>query len=118
MDKFEIIKNFLLDESVSPEIRRERFNIAWDIRNHLDEVKKSLRQKVFEKVVEKLRNSEVFKDYEKVDKGFLEGKTNGTLWIFKKSWMKGNNIFISYTINCEGKEFFDVNYGIVNEIIG
>ncbi len=112
MDKFEIIKNFLLDESVSPEIRRERFDIAWDIRNHLDEVKKFLRQKVFEKVVEKLRNSEAFKDYEKVDDGFLRGDKWGNFTLYKKAWLLNEKPLLSYAIEMEKYNFYDIYYGI------
>jgi len=112
MDKFEIIKNFLLDESVSPEIRRERFDIAWDIRNHLDEIKKFLRQKVFEKVVEKLRNSEAFKDYEKVDNGFLRGDKRGNFTIYKKEWLLNEKPLLSYAIEMEKYNFYDIYYGI------
>jgi len=49
MDKFEIIKNFLLDESVSPEIRRERFDIAWDIWENFPEIQKNIKYKFWER---------------------------------------------------------------------
>jgi len=113
MDKFEIIKNFLLDESVSPEIRRERFDIAWDIRNHLDEVKKFLRQKVFEKVVEKLRNSEAFRDYEKINECFMEGEKEGTFELYKKNWIINGNPLLGYAIIQESKNFLKLSFGIV-----
>ena len=104
MDKFEILKNFLLDESISPEIRRERFDIAWDIRNHLDEIKHFLRQKVFEMVVEKLSNSEEFKDYEKVDNGFLKGDKEGNFSIYKRTWLINGHFLLSYAIEMEKKQ--------------
>jgi len=112
MDKFEIIKNFLLDESISPEIRRERFDIAWDIRNHLDEIKKFLRQKIFEEVVEKLRNSEEFKDYEKVDNGFLRVDKWGNFTIYKKAWLLNEKPLLSYAIEMGKYNFYDIYYGI------
>ena len=101
MDKFEILKNFLLDESISPEIRRERFDIAWDIRNHLDEIKKLLRHKVFESVVEKLRNIDSFKDYKKIDKGFLKGKKRGSFILYKDEWTISGNPILSYAMEFE-----------------
>ncbi len=56
MDKFEVIKNFLLDESVSPEIRRERFEIAWDIKENFDKVLKKLAYENFiTPLIEKLK---------------------------------------------------------------
>jgi len=112
MDKFEIIKNFLLDENISPEIRRERFEIAWDIRNSLDEVKKLLRRKVFETVVEKLRNIENFKDYKKIDKGFLKGEKWGSFILYKENWVMYNEPIISYAIEMETQKFYNIYYGI------
>jgi len=56
MDKFEIIKNFLLDENISPEIRRERFEIAWDIKENFDKVLEKLAYKNFiNPLIEKLK---------------------------------------------------------------
>ena len=113
MDKFKILKNFLLDESVSPEIRRERFDIAWDVRNHLDEIKQFLRQKVFEKVVEKLSNSEAFKDYEKVNECFLEGEKEGIFELYKENWVVNGKPLMSYGIIQEYRNFLSISYGIV-----
>jgi len=112
MDKFEIIKNFLLDENISPEIRRERFEIAWDIRNSLDEIKKLLRRKVFESVVEKLRNIDSFRDYKKIDKGFLRGEKWGNFILYKENWVMYDEPIISYAIEMEIQKFYNIYYGI------
>jgi len=56
MDKFEIIKNFILDESVSLEIRKERFEIAWDIKEHFSKVLEKLSyEKFINPLIEKLK---------------------------------------------------------------
>ena len=115
MDKFEIIKNFLLDESVSPEIRRERFDIAWDIKNYLDEIKKLLRRKVFESVVKKLRNIDSFKDYKKIDKGFLKGKRWGSFLLYKNEWTISGNPIVSYAMGFEKQDFLNIALGIVKQ---
>jgi len=47
MDKLEIIKKFLLDESISLEIRKERFEIAWDIKEYFDKVLEELAYRKF-----------------------------------------------------------------------
>jgi hypothetical protein len=115
MDKFEVIKNFLLDESVSPEIRRERFEIAWDIRNSLDEIKKLLRRKVFESVVGKLRNIDSFKDYKKIDKGFLKGEKHKGFIIYKESWVVHDEPIIGYAIEMDLNNFYNIYYGIIKQ---
>jgi hypothetical protein len=115
MDKFEVIKNFLLDESVSPEIRRERFEIAWDIKNHFDEITKILRQKVFETVLDKLKKIEDFKSYKKSDLGFLKGDKWGSFILYKDEWTINGNPIVSYAIemeNIKNKNFSGLYYGI------
>ena len=38
----EIIKNYLLDEKIPVEERKERFKIAWDIYTYFDEIRKEI----------------------------------------------------------------------------
>ena len=62
LNKKEIIEKFLFEGNI--EEQKEKFEIAWDIRENLDEIKKEMRRKVLATLVNKIRNSEDFSDYE------------------------------------------------------
>lgn len=47
MEKLEILENFLLEEEVSSEVKKERFEIAWDIWENFGEILKKLAYKKF-----------------------------------------------------------------------
>ncbi|RTZ59554.1 MAG: hypothetical protein DSZ31_03730 [Gammaproteobacteria bacterium] len=84
MDKFEIIKNFLLDENISPEIRRERFEIAWDIKENFDKIKAKLS---LEKVIKPLK--EKFEQY--LNTYTVSRFDYGSIYITKPHWKESKN---------------------------
>jgi len=85
LDRKELIKNFLLDRSISPEERRRRFEIAWDVRKNLETVELKLKQDLILKLKEKLE--EEFKGYEVINNRLIEGDKWGNLLVFKKEWI-------------------------------
>ena len=42
LQKKEIIKNYLLDDRLSVDEKKERFEIAWDIYTYFDEIRKEI----------------------------------------------------------------------------
>ena len=83
-EKKELIKNYLLDEKISEEERKERFEIAWDIEENFERIKFELRQKLIKELKQKIEQSEGFRDYIIINRGLIEGEKYGTLFIFKK----------------------------------
>ncbi len=84
MDKFEVIKNFLLDESVSLEIRKERFEIAWDIKENFDKIKAKFS---LERVIKPLK--EKLEQY--LDTYTVSRFDYGSIYIIKPHWKESKN---------------------------
>jgi len=49
-EKKELIKNYLLDEKISEEERKERFEIAWDIWENFDSIRIEKQREIFLKL--------------------------------------------------------------------
>ena len=115
-EKKEMIKGYLLDENISEEERKERFEIAWDICENFEEIKLSLKQEMLKAFVNKISNSEEFRGYEVHDKGLREGKKYGLLIIFKKDWVLSSNSkigILNYAFEAEQEGIHKNLVGIV-----
>jgi len=114
LQKTEIIKNYLLDERLPVEERKERFEIAWDIWENAEEIKKEMRREVLIALVDKIKSSREFSEYEVKDYGLLEGRKFGTLCIYKNTWLlPGIGVPLSCGIEAEKSDYLDLCLGIV-----
>jgi len=114
LQKKEIIKNYLLDEKVPLEERKERFQIAWDVWENLEEIKKEMRKKVLTTLVNRIKESQEFSEYEVKDDGLLEGQKCKTLCIYKSGWfLPKTGVPLSYAIEAGKYNYFDLYLGIV-----
>jgi hypothetical protein len=108
MNKLEIIKKYLLEgDNV-----KEKFEIAWDIWQYFEKIKLSMRKKVLSELVNKIKNSEEFNDYEVKDEGLLECEKWSPLRIYKKDWVFEGIIPLSYAIESDKNNCFDLYFGI------
>jgi len=118
-EKKELIKNYLLDEKISEEERKERFEIAWDIEENFERIKFELRQKLIKELKQKIEQSEGFRDYIIINRGLIEGEKYGTLFIFKKNWLlspESKNIgILNYAFEAEISGISDLCIGIVKQ---
>jgi hypothetical protein len=111
LNKKEIIEKFLFGGNI--EEQKEKFEIAWDIWENLDEIKKEMRRKVLATLVNKIRNSEDFSDYETINWGLLEGQKKGALGIYKKNWLIDFEApLLSYAIEADRKDYYELYFGI------
>ena len=53
MDKKKIIEEYLFEGT--PEEKKEKFELAWDIMNHFEDIKLSMRESILRKLVEKIK---------------------------------------------------------------
>ena len=117
-EKKEIIKNYLLNEKISEEERKERFEIAWDIWEHFDNIKLNLKQQMLKNFINKIKNSDEFKNYEINDEGLIEGKRFKPLIIFKRDWALSpdNQIgILNYAFEAEQNSIHENCIGIVKQ---
>jgi len=117
-EKKEMIKKYLLDEKISENERKERFEIAWDIWENFEEIKFELRQKLIKELKQKIKQSEEFKDYIVVNRGLIEGEKFGTLCIFKKNWLispESRRGIFNYAFEAEQNLIFQNCIGIVKQ---
>ncbi len=113
MDKVRWLKNFLFDESVSPEERRQRLKLAYFTWEAMDVITFKMRKKVMTLLIDKIRKSEEFSDYKIVDKGLSKGINNRPLCIFRKEWChEDGNPLIYYTLETLRPNILDLLIGI------
>ena len=92
LQKKEIIKNYLLDESLPVDERMERFKIAWDVWENFENIKEDMRRKLANEIVRQLNSKEFAdflqrKDYEMVNLGLeTKGMSGYPIKVFKRSW--------------------------------
>jgi hypothetical protein len=92
LQKKEIIKNYLLDEKIPVEERKERFKIAWDLWENFESIKEDIRRELAVKMVEQLNSDEFLRDYEIKDFGFeTKGKAGCPIIVFKHAWSKNQS---------------------------
>ncbi len=115
LKKKEIIKNYLLGDNLDIEVKLERFEIAWDIWENLEDIKKDMRKKVIETLLNKIECSEDFKEYEIKDHGLLQGLKWAPLRIYKRNWIISElqEIPLSYSIEADKNNYFNIFLGII-----
>ena len=114
LQKKEIIKNYLLDENLPIEERKERFEIAWDVWENVEEIKKEMRREILIALVDKIKNSQEFSGYEVKDGGLLDGQKWKALRIYKSNWFLSEiGIPLCYAIEAGKFNYFDLYLGIV-----
>jgi len=111
LNKKEIIEKFLFEGNI--EEQKEKFEIAWDIRENFDEIKKEMREKVLTTLVSKIKNSEELSNYKISDDGFLEGQKHKPLRVYKKSWYLEVGAPLSYGIEADESNYCEISIGIV-----
>ena len=117
-EKKEVIKNYLLDEKISEEERKERFEIAWDIGENFKDIKFELKQKFIKELKQKIEQSEEFKNYKVVNRGLIEGDRYGKLIVFRKTWSltpEGNIGILNYAFEAGISGISDICIGIVKQ---
>ncbi len=93
LQKKEIIKNYLLDETLPIGERKERFGIAWDVWESFESIKEDIRKALAIKIVEALRSDKFLRsNYEIKNFGFeTKGKAGCPIVVFKHFWRKNQN---------------------------
>jgi hypothetical protein len=118
MNKIEMITKIIFKEDdlskvkfpVNEEIK-QHFEIAWDIAENFEEIKKNIRKLLFNKLIKKLK--EKYYNFEIINLGFTEGTTYGDLLIFPKNWIiVENKLLIYYTLEWEKNNYKELGYGI------
>lgn len=109
MEKKNLIKNYLLDES--------RFKIAWDIWRNFGYILFELKQDTLESFIRKIMDSKEFKDYKVVDFGLLDGKKGESICISKKDWIieeeeEDEYGVINYALAADQTKIYNLFYGI------
>jgi len=79
-EKKELIKNYLLDEKISEEERKERFEIAWDIWENFDSIRIEKQREIFLKLQKVLLEELQSTPYE------ITSIDWGAIYIAKKEW--------------------------------
>ncbi len=102
--------NFPVDEEI-----KQNFEIGWDIWENFEDIKKQIRKKVVNKLYENLK--EKYKEYEIINKGFLEGERYGRIYLYPQYWQrdKKNNPLFSYAFEYNKYNYSDILYGIAKE---
>ena len=111
LSKREIIEKFLFEGNIGEQ--KEKFEIAWDIRENLYEIEKEMRRRVLATLVDKIRNSEDFSDYEIKDDGLLKGQKWSPLRVYKKNWFLDIGIPLSCAIEAGKNNYLNLYFGIV-----
>ena len=98
-EKKELIKNYLLDEKISEEERKERFEIAWDIWENFplicEEIKKEFFQKYVQPQIEKLFGTSYFID----GFNFKDKVCYLNTALVKKNWLIDDKPFYAIKLN-------------------
>jgi len=123
MEKKELIKSYLLEEGVSEEERKRRFEIAWDIYESFGYILFELKRDFINALYKKISNSDEFKEY-KIDdpNGLINGNFPKkedfyNIPIYKKNWLQSideNVGILNYGFGIYNKDNFNlfVYYGI------
>jgi len=118
LQKKEIIKNYLLDENLPLEERKERFRIAWDVWESFERIKEDIRKALAIKIVEEFYSNEFFRsDYEINNFGFeTQGKAGCPIIVFKHTWRKNHDeplLFYSLEFwRSQWPYFWSLHFGI------
>ncbi len=113
MDKEYLIRTYILDNNISVDEQLERFEIAWDVWENFEKVKRYIRKMVFDALFERFRSDRYFTGYCVNDLGFLGGEKFGTLILYKENWLMNNeNFVVGYAIESENRDFINICYGI------
>jgi hypothetical protein len=111
LNKKEVIEKFLFEGNI--EEQKEKFEIAWDVRENLYEIEKEMKRKVLATLVNKIRNSKDFSDYETTDWGLLEGQKEGAFGIYKRNWLiDAKAPLLSYVVKAYRKDYLELYFGI------
>ncbi len=88
------------------------FEIAWDVRYNFEKIMEDIRKHLTNKIVDKIKNSEEFKNYEVKDKGFLKGNKEKPFLTFKKSWVVGTDSepVLSYAVEFDKESYLGFFY--------
>ncbi len=109
-DKFTLIKEYLLDKRVGPEIRKERFSIAWDIHESFEDIKIFMKREVVSKLIEKIK--EKFPGFDFIDEGFSFGNQHVPFKLYKNDWEIYGQIFLTFAIEANQNKFCHFYFGI------
>ncbi len=90
------------------------FEIAWDVWDNFEKIMKGIRKYITNKIVDKIKNSEEFKNYEfrDKDKGFKEGKKWSPFLIFKRNWVVNTESepVLSYAVEFDKESYLGSFY--------
>ena len=118
LEKKEIIKNYILDETISVNERKDRFEIAWDIHENFESIKEDMRRMLATKIASRINTDEFLsKNYEVINFGFeTEGKVGYPIAVFKPAWKRNQDepplFFALEFIRSQGPYFLNLHFGI------
>jgi hypothetical protein len=95
---------------------KERFEIAWDVWETFEEIRKEIRKRVIESLYKQLKENSEFKDYEITDLGLREGKKWQSLILYKQNWLLNptdTKPVLGYAIEADRHNYYHLYYGII-----
>lgn len=109
-DKFNLIKGYLLDDSINTKMRKERFSIAWDVSEELGKIRIFMKREVISKLIEKVKEN--FSGFEFIDSGFSSGTKWAPFTICKSDWKINGQIILAFDIEAGQYNFCHFYFGI------
>ena len=114
-DVKELIDDYLSEGTVQDRI--EKFELAWDIWNHFEDIKLFMRESILRRLVEKIEKgtknpNDPFYGYKLEDNDFLERKKYGNITIYREEWVVNGKPILKYGIEHELKDYFNLCFGI------
>ena len=115
MDRKKIIEEYLFEGT--PEERKEKFELAWDVWENFEGIKLSMRESTLRRLVEKIRNktknpNDPFYGYRLENNGFLERKKYGNITIYREEWVVNGKPILKYGIEHDRENLCYLYFGI------
>ncbi len=114
-DVKELIDDYLSERTVQDRI--EKFELVWDIWNHFEDIKLSMRESTLRRLVEKITKrtknpNDPFYGYKLEDNGFLERKKYGNITIYREEWVVNGKPILKYGIEHDRENLCYLYFGI------
>jgi uncharacterized protein YqcC (DUF446 family) len=111
MGRVSVIKNFLFDQSLTAEKRKERLKLAYFIWEEVDSLMFDIRKKTIKMFSQKIEESKEFSSYQIKD---VCSKIGGRIFcIFRPEWcVRNEDPILCYAIMAGGNEYMRLSVGI------
>ncbi len=114
-EKLQLIWDYIFGSGGKTEWK-EKFEIAWDVWETFEEIRKEIRSRVIESLCQQLEQNPEFKGYKIADFGLKKGEKFGGLILYKQDWLltsADKKPILGYGIEFQSQNFLNLGYGIV-----